>query len=73
MQLGIKTIPGTKFYLNNNDNPVIIGFNGVLELDFAKGNSVQGLKFDEASLNIIDNVFSGGYLIVDIMVEGGES
>ena len=32
-QLGIQSLPGTKFYLNGATNPIIIGNTGIYELD----------------------------------------
>ena len=33
-QLGIQTLPGTRFYLNNNEEaPIIIGSTGIYELE----------------------------------------
>ena len=33
IQLGIQTLPGTKFYLNGSNNPIIIGSTGIYELN----------------------------------------
>jgi hypothetical protein len=33
VQLGIQSVPGTKFYLNGSNNPIIIGNTGIYELD----------------------------------------
>ena len=33
LQLGIQTMPGTKFYVNAGDDPIIIGSTGIYELD----------------------------------------
>jgi hypothetical protein len=33
VQLGIQALPGTKFYLNGNNMPIVIGNTGIYELD----------------------------------------
>lgn len=71
-QLGVRAIPGTKFYINNNSNPVIIGFLGVFELDFSNGGSVTKLSFDTSSVASINENLHGGYIIVDILGNGGD-
>lgn len=67
-QLGVRALPGTKFYLNGSPTPVIIGFNGVFEIDFTdkKGGFITSIQFDADSLKAIaDN--DSGYLVVDMM------
>ena len=71
IQLGIQALPGTKFYLNNNYNPVIIGYTGIYELDLNGLSEVTSLKFDMQSLNAISKN-ANAYLIVDIIYEDGE-
>lgn len=71
-QLGVRAIPGTKFYINGNTNPVVIGFLGVLELDLSDGGSITSLKFDTQSINNINENINGGYIIIDILGLGGE-
>ena len=64
-QLGVQSIPGTKFFLNGNTNPVIIGFTGVFSIDLSSGGEINEIRFDEDSIkNINDNV--GAVLIVDM-------
>ena len=33
LQLGIQSLPGTKFYVNGNPTPVLVGVTGIYELD----------------------------------------
>lgn len=69
-QLGIQTIPGTKLFLNGNSNPVIVGFTGLLSIDLSMGGQINEIKFDETSIqNINDNL--NAILIVDMAHLGG--
>lgn len=67
-QLGIQTLPGTKFYLNNSITPVIIGYTGIYELDLRSEAEITALAFDSASVNTI-NTIGNAYLIVDAVYE----
>jgi len=71
VQLGIQTVPGSKFYLNNGTTPIIIGSTGIYELDLDGVSSITQLSFDPASITALDGNLNG-YLIVDIIcdVEG---
>ena len=71
-QLGIQALPGTKFYLNNSANPIIIGFTGIYELDLQGLSEINSLQFDASSLVLIKEN-SGAYLIVDMIYEDGEA
>lgn len=63
-QLGIQTLPGTKFYLNNSANPIIIGYTGIYELDLEGISEITSISFDRNSLSAINNI-GNAYLIVD--------
>lgn len=63
-QLGIQALPGTKFYLNNSVDPVIIGSTGIYELDLEGLSEITALSFDSTSLSYIANNETAG-LIVD--------
>ena len=67
-QLGIQTLPGTKFYLNNSIYPVVIGSTGIYELDLKGVTQITEIHFDKRSLNLI-NENNNAYLIVDIIAE----
>lgn len=68
-QIGIQSLPGTKFYLNgkNGDNSIIIGSTGIYELNTENINiNMTDLRFDYNSIkNIINN--NNAYLIVDVI------
>ena len=70
IQLGIQSLPGTKFYLNNNSNPIIIGHTGIYELDLEGLAEITALSFDPVSISAIDAT-ANSFLIVDIIYEGG--
>ena len=60
VKLGIQTVPGTKFYVNGHDTPVIVGHTGIYQIDLDGVSTISDLAFDYASLNVIalnDNVF----------------
>ena len=65
-QLGIQTLPGTKFYLNNAENPTIVNSTGIYQLDLSGEAQITNLTFAQESLNIIDKS-KLGYLIIDIL------
>lgn len=71
IQLGIQALPGTKFYLNNSNNPIIIGYTGIYELDLNGLSEITSLKIDAQSLNMISKN-ANAYLIVDLIYEDGE-
>lgn len=63
-QLGIQSLPGTKFYLNNSAEPIIIGSTGIYELNLEGISEITALSFDTISLQNIQEV-NNAYLIVD--------
>lgn len=67
-QLGIQTLPGTKFYLNNEKKPIIIGATGIYELELEGISEINYLHFAEDSLQTIEEV-GNAYLIVDALYE----
>ena len=69
VQLGIQALPGTKFTLNANLDPIIIGTSGMYELDLVNTSAVlTSLTFDKETLQQI-NMNPDGYLIIDIVYE----
>ena len=72
LQLGIQALPGTKFYLNNANEPIIIGRTGIYELDLDGETEISTMRFDPASINNIANNVNA-YLIVDIIFDNGEA
>lgn len=70
VQLGIQTLPGTKFYLNNSVYPTIVGYTGIYELQLGDDIAITALSFDNASLALFGNGANPeGYLIVDAIYE----
>lgn len=68
-QLGIQTMPGVKFYLNNSVEPVQVGATGIYELNVENMTEITALSFDTTSINMINQTPSTGYIIVDILYE----
>ena len=70
IQLGIQALPGTEFYLNNSNDPIIIGQTGIYELTLEGLSEITALEIDRKSLTAINNNINA-YLIVDILYEDG--
>ena len=71
-QLGIQALPGTKFYLNEAVDPVIIGATGIYELDLTNGIQISKVSFAHDSMENIKNN-DNAFLIVDIIYDDGEA
>ena len=71
VQLGIQTLPGVKFYINGSEEPIIVGVTGVFELDCTAGTYITALRFEKASVEMINGTPSA-YLIVDTIYEEEE-
>ena len=71
-KIGIQSIPGTEFYLNDSTQPIIIGHTGIFELDLSDQIEIIALKFDPRSLQFINNNINA-YLIIDMVCEGGNA
>lgn len=66
VSLGIQTLPGTKFCLNNSNDWIIVGTSGIYELDIDGMAEIMSLKFSPESItNIKSN--PSAYLMVDIV------
>lgn len=66
-QFGIQTLPGTKIYINQSQNPIIIGGTGMLEIDCdATTATINTFRIDQSSMEIIRNL-PNGYLVIDIV------
>lgn len=72
IQLGVRALPGTKFYLNNGETPVIVGYSGLFNIDLGENSFINALTFDEESLSSIESNDSA-YLIIDIAYLGGSN
>lgn len=67
-QLGIQTLPGTKFYINNAKKPIIVGATGIYELELEGISQINSLRFDKRDMRIIDEL-NNAFLIVDALYE----
>lgn len=65
--LGIQTMPGVKFYLNDSVDSIIVGSTGIYELNLNENFEITSLKFDSTSLDLIDDPSNSAYLIIDIV------
>ena len=70
IQLGVQSLPGTKFYINGSQTPAIIGYTGIYELNLEVMPPIVSLTFEMESLQEI-NRNNNAYLIVDIIYEDG--
>lgn len=69
ISLGVQSsIPGIKFYVNDSDNPIVIGANGIYELDLTGLSEIHSLRFSQESIELIKS--GSHYLIVDFLYEG---
>lgn len=70
-KLGIQTLPGVKFYLNDKqrlNKGVVINNTGIFELDLKDKVEIDSLIFDPISLKTIGEN-ENAYLLVDIIYE----
>ena len=74
IQLGIQALPGTRFYLNDAIEPIIIGDTGIFEIELKGVIEISKIQFDCVSLDTIAKNKSA-ILIVDTIYisqeEGG--
>ncbi len=66
VQLGIQTLPGVKFYLNDSTDPIVIGNSGIYDLMADGTLKITKLQFDADGLARIEQGLNS-YLIVDIL------
>ena len=58
VQLGIQALPGTKFTLNTNLDPIVIGTTGIYELDLTNSSAViTSLSFEQNSIQYTEHSF----------------
>lgn len=72
VQLGVQTLPGMKIYINNHDKSIVVGQTGIYELNVDGMSNIMELRFDNATLSLIDSSSSNAYLIVDYIYESGD-
>ena len=65
--IGIQTLPGVKFYLNDSVDSIIIGSTGIYELNISDNYEVTALRFDSDSIELLSDVSNNAYLIIDII------
>lgn len=67
-QLGIQSIPGTKFYLNDSVSPIVIGSTGIYEIELNSLVEIKKLSFDPESIWAVQKSPTF-FIIVDILCE----
>ena len=70
-QLSIQALPGTKFYLNNSHDPIVIGYTGIYQLTMNDLAEITSLKFDYQSIQDL-NANEDTVLLIDIIYEKEE-
>ncbi len=68
VQLGVQTLPGTKFYLNASETPIVVGATGIYELSVEGLANITSIMFDNGSLETIGNN-QNAYIIIDFIYE----
>lgn len=69
-QFGIQTLPGTRFFVNQNTDPIIVGASGIYEMDLRNTTAVvSSIYFSLESMERINNS-EDGYLIIDLIHSG---
>lgn len=69
--IGIQALPGTKLYVNNANDPIIVGLTGIFEIKNSSKITIYQIRFDKNSINIIkDN--PSAILIIDTIEEDGD-
>lgn len=74
IDLKIQAYPGTKFYLNDADDWVMVGASGEYHLGLSGNYEIAFLRFDQQCLDTYfeDNGDRNAYLIVDIVYDTTE-
>ena len=68
-QLGIQTLPGVRFTINNSPgNYITIGQTGIYEIELTDDVIITNLQFDAESLEMINNNNSA-FLIIDLVYQ----
>lgn len=72
--LGIQTIPGVCFYLNNSIYPIIVDATGIFEIDFSDKMEIDSIRVEKNTLeNLVyndnDKHIQHGYLVFDIVYD----
>lgn len=53
VRLGIQALEGTRFYLNDMVEPIIIGSSGIFELELKGVIEISNIRFDAVSIDAI--------------------
>lgn len=69
-RLGIQAAPGTRFFVNNDVYPIMIGPSGIWEIDASAGALIRLLQFDNSSIDLNVTAQSVPSIIIDMMYAG---
>lgn len=69
-QIGIQSLPGTEFYLNDSLYSIVIGNTGIYELNVNGITDITNIYFEPKSIKAI-NDSETAYLIIDIIYNDG--
>lgn len=68
-QMGIQGRPGTSFYLNNSEFPIVLGETGIYEIDLQDRGTIYSIGFvDNSAFSYYSTL--GDRLLIDIVYEG---
>ena len=70
-QIGIQTLPGVRFTLNNSYEYITVGQTGIYEIELSDGPTITSLQFDSESIDLI-NSMQDAYLIIDMIYKASE-
>lgn len=69
-RLGIQAVPGTRFFINNDVYPLMIGPSGIWEIDASAGTLIRSLQLDNSSIDLNITAQSVPAIIIDMMYMG---
>ena len=71
VHLGIQTIPGVKFYLNNTPNTLMVDATGIFEIDLEEKTEIDAINFEAETFKSLIEQNNNGYVIIDIVYDDG--
>lgn len=71
VHLGIQTIPGVKFYLNNTPNTLMVDATGIFEIDLEGKTEIDAINFEAETFKSLIEQNNNGYVIIDIVYDDG--
>lgn len=53
-QLGVQATPGSTLYINNTNNPIVIGPSGIFQVELEDGSYISTVKVNSSNTFYID-------------------